>query len=561
MISWNSHRLNLVLQIVLTVLVVLLVFQLSNQFRVRIDMTEENRFSLSDQTKNLLERLDEDVYVEVYLAGELPSNFLRFQKSIRETLEEFSIYSNTNINYKFIDPSLAQSAKARNKYYQDLIQRGLQPTNLNYTQDGQTSQKWVFPGLILSYLGQEIGVNLLKGNRTTSPEEMINQSIEGLEYELASGLIQLSELRRKRVGLVVGHNEPDTAQLAGFTNLVLSKYDLFRLDLPEKKSPIVGYDLLVVAKPTSKFSNREKYLLDQYLMKGGKLLFFLDALRVNMDSASGDGTVAIPYETNLTDMLFKYGVRINQDYVVDLNCGDFPIVAGNIGNQPQIRMLPWPYFPIITNYGDHPVVKNLDAVMVRFGSTIDTVKAVGVKKTPLMLTSAHTKVLGSPVQVSFNDLKSELLPDKFQSGPKPVGYLLEGNFTSLYKNKFPPKGMSRGEMLEDGVDSKVVVIADGDLIRNELSLKDGKPLTLGMEPYSQAQYANEDLIMNLIDYLMDDDGIIQSRTKEIKIRPLDKVKIKEERLKWQVVNLGAPVLLLLLFGLAKAIIRKKKNQA
>lgn len=561
MISWNSHRLNLVLQIVLTVLVVWLVFQLSNQFRVRIDMTEENRFSLSDQTKNLLERLDEDVYVEVYLAGELPSNFLRFQKSIRETLEEFSIYSNTNINYKFIDPSLAQSAKARNKYYQDLIQRGLQPTNLNYTQDGQTSQKWVFPGLILSYHGREVGINLLKGNRTTSPEEMINQSIEGLEYELASGLIQLSELRRKRVGLVVGHNEPDTAQLAGFTNLVLSKYDLFRLNLPEKKSPIVGYDLLVVAKPASKFSNREKYLLDQYLMKGGKLLFFLDALRVNMDSASGDGTVAIPYETNLTDMLFKYGVRINQDYVVDLNCGDFPIVAGNIGNQPQIRMLPWPYFPIITNYGDHPVVKNLDAVMVRFGSTIDTVKAVGVKKTPLMLTSAHTKVLGSPVQVSFNDLKSELLPDKFQSGPKPVGYLLEGKFTSLYKNKFPPKGMSRGEMIEDGVDSKVVVIADGDLIRNELSLEDGKPLALGMEPYSQAQYANEDLILNLIDYLMDDDGIIQSRTKEIKIRPLDKVKIKEDRLKWQIVNLGAPVLLLLLFGLAKAIIRKKKNQA
>jgi ABC-2 type transport system permease protein len=548
------------LQIVLTFLVVWLVFQLANQFRVRIDMTEENRFSLSDQTKNLLERLDEDVYIEVYLAGELPSNFLRFQKSIRETLDEFSIYANTNINYKFIDPSLAQSAKARNKYYQDLIQRGLQPTNLNYTQDGQTSQKWVFPGLILSYHGQEIGINLLKGNRTTSPDEMINQSIEGLEYELASGLIQLSELRRKRVGLVVGHNEPDTAQLAGFTNLVLSKYDLFRLNLPERNSPIVGYDLLVVAKPASKFSNREKYLLDQYVMKGGKLLFFLDALRVNMDSASGDGTVAIPYETNLTDMLFKYGVRINQDYVVDLNCGDFPIVAGNIGNQPQIRMLPWPYFPIITNYGDHPVVKNLDAVMVRFASTIDTVKAVGVKKTPLMLTSAHTKVLGSPVQVSFNDLKSDLLPDKFQSGPMPVGYLLEGTFTSLYKNKFPPKGFNRNEMIENGVDSKVVVIADGDLIRNELSLEDGKPLALGMEPYSQAQYANEDLILNLIDYLMDDEGIIQSRTKEIKIRPLDKVKIKEEKLKWQVINLGAPLLLLVLFGLLKAVGRRRKNQ-
>ncbi|MFY0599081.1 MAG: gliding motility-associated ABC transporter substrate-binding protein GldG [Cyclobacteriaceae bacterium] len=560
MIDWNSHKLNLILQVVTTLLVVSLIFQLASSFRVRIDMTEENRFSLSDQTKNLLSRLDDEIYIEVYLGGELPSNFVRFKNSIRETLDEFAIYSNTNINYKFIDPSVAQSSQARNKYYQSLIDRGLQPTDLNYKKDGQTSQKWVFPGLILSYRGREIGINLLKGNRTTSPDEMINQSIEGLEYELASGLIQLSELRRKRVGLVVGHNEPDTSQIAGLTNLVLSKYDLFRLNLPSRKTSITGYDLLIISKPTSKFSNDEKYLLDQYLMKGGKLMFFLDALKVNMDSAFGDGTVAIPYETNLNDLLFKYGVRINLDYVADLNCGDMPIVAGNVGNQPRISMLPWPYFPVLTNYGDHPIMKNLDAVMLRFGSTMDTVKAVGIKKTPLMLTSAHTKVLGSPVQVSFNDLKSELLPDKFQSGPKAVGYLLEGSFTSLYKNKFPPKGFDRNEMIGDGADSKVVVIADGDLIVNELDPKDGNPLALGVEPYGQTRYANEDLIINLIDYLLDEEGVVQARTKEIKIRPLDKVKVKKERTKWQVINLALPMVLLLIFGFGKAVLRKKRNR-
>ncbi len=541
MINWNSHRLNLWLQLGLTLAVVWLIFQLAQQFRVRVDMTEENRYSLTDQTKNLLSRLDDDLYIEVYLEGELPSNFLRFQKSIRETLEEFGIYANTNVNYKFIDPSLAQSAQARNKYYQDLMKKGLQPTNLNYSKDGQTSQKWVFPGLILSYKGRERSINLLKGNRSSSPEEMINQSIEGIEYELASAIIQLSELRRKKVGLIVGHDEPDTAQLAGFSSVVLSKYDLFRVNLPQRNTPITGYDLLVIAKPTSSFSEQEKYLLDQYVMKGGKLLMFLDALRVNMDSASGDGTVAIPYETNLTDLLFKYGVRINQDYVVDLNCGDFPIVAGNIGNQPQIRMLPWPYFPIITNYGDHPMVRNLDAVMLRFASTIDTVKAVGIKKTPLMLTSAHTKVMGAPVVVSFNDLQSELLPDKFQSGPKPVGYLLEGAFTSLYKNKFPPSGMNKSEMISDGKESKIVVISDGDLIRNELSLEDGKPMSLGVEAYSKTRYANEDLLTNIMDYMLDDEGIVQSRKKEIKIRPLDKVRVKEERTKWQLINLVAPL--------------------
>ncbi|WP_258105806.1 gliding motility-associated ABC transporter substrate-binding protein GldG [Marinoscillum sp. MHG1-6] len=560
MINWKSHRLHLLLQLVLTLALVWLAFQLADRFRVRVDMTEEDRFSLTDQTKNLLNRLDEDVYVDVYLGGELPSNFLRFQKSIRETLEEFSIYAATTINYRFIDPSVAKSTQARNRYYQDLINRGLQPTNLSYSKDGQNSQKWVFPGVILSYRGRETAINLLKGNRTSSPDEMINQAIEGIEYELASGIIQLSELRRKKVGLVVGHNEPDTTQLAGFTNLILSKYDLYRLNLPEKNTAITGYDLLVVAKPTTGFSDREKFLLDQYVMKGGKLLFFLDALSVNMDSASGDGTVAIPYQTNLTDLLFKYGVRINQDYVTDLNCGDFPIVAGNIGNQPQIRMLPWPYFPVITNYGTHPAVRNLDAVMMRFTSSMDTVKAMGIKKTPLLLTSAHTKVIGAPIQVSFNDLKSDLLPDKFQAGPKVLGYLLEGPFTSLYKNKFPPRGFDRNKMIDEGTATKIVVLSDGDLIRNELSLEDGTPLSLGVEPYSQARYANEDLILNLVDYLMDEEGIIQSRTKEIKIRPLDKVRVKEERLKWQLINLVAPVLLLLVFGVVKMFVRKSKNK-
>lgn len=561
MINWKSHRLNLVLQGTITILFIWLVFQLAAHFRVRIDMTEENRFSLSDQTKNLLARLDEEVYIDIYLAGELPSNFLRFQKSIRETLDEFSIYSNTTINYKFIDPSIAKSTQARNKYYQGLIEKGIQPTNLNYSQDGQTSQKLIFPGLVMSYHGREIAINFLKGNRTNNLEEMINQSIEGLEYELASGLIQLSELRRKKVGLVIGHEEPDTEELAGLTNLILSKYDLFRLNLPEKNVPITGYDLLVIAKPAAKFSNKEKYLLDQYLMKGGKLLFFLDVLRIEMDSLfTESGTVAIPFDTGLGDLLFKYGVRINPNLAVDLNCGNLALVTGNIGNQPQISMLPWPHFPVITNYGDHPVVKNMDAVMVRFGSTIDTVKAIGIKKTPLMMTSSRSKILGPPVQISFNDLKTDLLPEKFQSGPQPLAYLLEGAFTSLYKNKFPPKGMSRDEMIETGVDSKIVVIADGDLIRNEFSLDEGNPLELGSEPYSQTKYANEDLIMNLVDYLMDDEGIIQSRTKEIEIRPLDKVKVKEDRLKWQVINLVVPIVLLLLFGFAKAIIRRKQNR-
>lgn len=556
----NSHKIGLFLDLTIGLMVILLLFQIAERFHVRLDLTEEKRYTIGEPTKSLLKRLDSDVLVEVYLAGEMPSNFKRFQKGIMETLEEFSIYADVNFDFKFIDPSQAASERARNQYFQGLINQGLQPSSINYTKDGNTSQKYVFPGAIISYQGKELAVNLLSGNRSTGVEEIINQSIEGLEYELANGIRQLTETGRKRVGLITGHNEPYDEQLAGLTNLVLSKYDLFRVNLPERATSITGYDLLLVTKPTTPFSEREKYLLDQYIMKGGKVAFFLDALRVNMDSAAGAGTVAIPYETNLNDLLFKYGVRINQNYVADLNCGDFPVVAGNIGDQPQIRMLPWPYFPIITNYGDHPVVKGMDAVMTRFASTMDTVKAVGVNKIPLMYTSENSKVLGAPVTVSFNDLQSDLLPEKFQGGPKAIGYLLEGRFSSLYKNRFPPKGFAKEETISDSQDSKLVVIADGDLIRNELSLEDGNPLALGVEPYSQTTYANEALIMNLMDYLLDEDGLIETRTKEVKIRPLDKVQVRQERAKWQVINLVVPILVLIFFGLVKFVWRRKVNR-
>lgn len=558
MINLNSHRLYHVLQLLVWGLGLFLIYQLANLAKWRLDLTEEKRYTLSDQTKSILSRLESEVYIEVYLAGELPSNFQRFQKSIGDMLLQFRDETPVQFDFKWVDPAQAESQQARNQYFQGLAEKGLQPTNLSYTADGQTSQKLIFPGAILYYQGQEIAVNLLKGSRTSDPETIINQSIEGLEYELINALVQASSPTRKKIGFVTGHNEPDTMQLAGFSNAILSKYDLYRINLPDRTAPLMGYDAIIIGKPTTAFSEVEKYLLDQYLMKGGKLLFFVDALRVNMDSASGEGTVAIPYELNLTDQLFRYGVRVNQDYLADLNCGDFPVVAGSLGNQAQVRMLPWPYFPLISNYGSHPSVRNLDAIMLRFASSIDTVKAPGIQKTPLLFTSAYTKMIGPPIQVSFNDLQSGLLPEKFQSGSRVAGYLLEGAFTSLYKNRFPPAGMDRNALIEKGIESKVVVIADGDLIRNELDIQDGTPLRLGVDAYTKTTYANEALLMNLLAYMTDEEGVVLTKSREVTIRPLDKVKVKEERLKWQVINLALPLVFLLLFGVVKTLMRKSK---
>jgi ABC-2 type transport system permease protein len=551
----SGQRLHTILTVAAGLLLIWLVTQVANQYRFRIDMTEEQRFSIADATKSTLKNLDADVFVEVFLAGDLPPEFQRFQKSIQETLDEFGIYG--EVQFKFTDPGQAKNQEARNRFFQDLVKRGIQPTNLNYRRDGQSSQLMIFSGAIVSIGAREIPVNLLSGNRTSGKDQVINESIESLEYEFISAIRQLTE-NQKRIGIVTGHGEPDSTQLAGLMGRISEKYRAFNVRLATRNEALTGYDALILPKPTKPFSEKEKYLLDQYVMRGGSLLVFYDALRVNMDSASEQGTIALPYQTNLDDLLFRYGVRVNKNYVLDLNSGTFPVVTGNFGEQAQIQQLPWPFFPVVTYYGDHPSVKGMDATLLRFASTIDTVKAPGIVKTPILKTSERTKVLSPPVRVSFNDLQGDLQPEFFTDGTQNIGYLLEGKFRSLYQNRFLPTGANKETFKETGESARIVIIADGDVVRNEFDLESGEPLDIGVDPYAQVNYANGELVTRLLDYLTDEDGLIMVRAKEIKIRPLDKVKVKEEKVKWQVINVGLPVLLILLMGLTKYYFRKRK---
>lgn len=551
-------RLHIVLQSITVVLSIWLINQLVNRFPLRWDLTEEKRYSVSDATKELLQSLDEEVFFDIYLEGDLPSNFERFKKSIAEMLDQFALESGNLVQYTFTDPSQASSNQARNQFYQSLIDKGVQVTNLSYKNaDGDKMEKLIFPGAIVSKGMNETAANLLKGNSAAGPEEMLNQAIEGLEYELASAIAQLEGGGAKRIAYIKGHGSPDSLEIAGLKSIILSKYELYEVALKGKKE-LIGYDAVIVGKPTKVFTEQEKYLIDQYLMKGGNLLYFIDALSVNMDSASGEGTVAIPYETNLTDQLFRYGVRVNQNYILDVNSGQFPVVAGNMGNQPQIQMIPWPFFPVMTNFSDHPSVRNLDAILGRFISEVDTVKAIGIKKTPLLTTSQYTKLLGPPVRVAFNDLRDKLRPELFTDGPKTIGYLLEGQFTSLYANRLIPGGFDKGGFIPKGQEGKVIVIGDGDIIRNDLDPETGEPLELGVEPFTKARYANQEFVLNLLDYLVDDSGLIETRSREVKIRPMDRVKVQNERTRWQIINIGLPVLLVLLMGGIKWYLRRRK---
>lgn len=558
MVILKSKKLGDLLVLANSLVFLVLVNLLTSHYFFRIDLTEEKRFSIKPQTKEMLSTLDDKVYVEVYLEGELNASFRRFQKAIRETLEEFRIYSDNHIEYIFVDPATAMSDNARNEFMQGLAQKGIIPTNVVDPKDGQVTEKIIFPGLLVSYGGFEKGVTLLKGNKASTSEEQINQSIEGVEYELANAIYTLVNTDRKRVGFVTGHNELDSLDIASFNNSLLELYDVFRVELSKKGSSLTKYDALIIAKPTQSFSLSEKFYLDQYIMQGGNVLFLIDKLEATMDSASAENYVAFPYQVNLDDQLFKYGIRINQDLIQDRNAGMYPVVTGESGGKPQIQLLPWPFFPLLNQYADHAITRNMDAVVAKFISSIDTVKADGILKTPILFTSQYSRRLSAPVAVSINDVRKNVKDESFSSSYIPVGYLLEGKFTSLFKNRFLPEGVEKDGYKENGIPAKLIVFADGDLIRNDVNPRNNQPQQLGYDPFTRYTFANEQLLMNAVAYLVNNSGLIAARNKEVKIRPLDKAKIRLEKTKWQFINLALPILFIIAYGIIRAMLRRRK---
>jgi gliding-associated putative ABC transporter substrate-binding component GldG len=531
--------------------------QLAGKFPVRWDLTEENRFTIQDATKDLLRNLDSEVYVDVYLEGELPSGFVRLKKSIKEILDEFKVYAGDNLQYRFVDPAQATSSSSRNQFYASLAEKGIQPSNVIDTKEGQRIEKLVFPGAVVAQGTREAGVLLLKGNKGVSPEQQLNQSIEGLEYELAAAIRGLSVGDRHRVGLVRGHGELSGREITDLTNSLSAQYEIGNVNLSIYQD-LIGYDALIVLKPIQPFSEEEKYNLDQFIMQGGKAMFFLDALHLDMDSIKGEGTYAFPYETNLDDMLFRYGVRINKDLVVDRFGQRYPIVVGTVGNQPNLQWMPWPFYPLINHTSDHPIVKNLDALSVRLVSSIDSVKAEGVRKTPLLFSSQYSLSADFPVKVSLNDLRKDFNPETFNQGPIPLGYLLEGKFTSLFKNRMLPAGISSEARIDEG-NSKIIIVGDGDMMSSQINPKTDRPLPMGFDLASQQEaFANRDFLINSMAYLLNDQGIINARNKEVMIRPLDTGRIAGQRVQWQVFNLLTPLLLLLIYGVIRHFIRKRK---
>jgi len=542
--------------LILLMLVILVNLGMRHQI-FRYDMTEENRYSMNKATISMLQNLEQPVYVEVYLAGDINAEFTRLQTAIKQTLEQFKTYAYGNLQYSFINPDEASSANARNEFYRYLVDKGIQPTTVYDSEEGRQSQKLIFPGAEVSYGGRSLPVILLNGNNAAGAGQAITQSIENLEYELASTIKSLANSERKSVALFQGKGSPSGNVLKGLNDAISSKYDLIPVQNTKRLS---NFDATIFIKPTGDFSNSELYDIDQYIMNGGKSLFFLDGLMMDVDSIKDYGAMALPIETGLDDLLFKYGVRVNNDILQDVNSGNFPIVTGNLGKDPQIQLLPWPYYIILNKYANHPIVRNMNAVYGKFVSSIDTVTANGVKKTPLIFTSDYTRKLKGPIHISFENLKENIKPENFNLKNVPITYLLEGEFTSAYQNRLPPEGTETAKRKNTSSQNSIIVASDGDLLLSEINKKNNQPFPLGVDPYAKhpSNFANDQLILNMLNYLLDEDGLIISRNKELKIRPLDKVKVSEDKLWLQLLNVALPILLIVLFGILRYYWRKRK---
>ena len=532
---------------------------LASQFFLRLDLTEDHRYSIAPATKEIVKKLDDVVFVEVYLEGELPPGFRRLQSAIRETLEEFRVYGGANIQYRFVDPSADRSPQARNELYQQLAKKGLQPTNLHDNENGRQVERIIFPGALVRYGEQEEPVLLLKGNQSASPETRLNQSVEGVEYELVAAIRRLTQKNRRKVAFLEGHGELPVPQVADLMGALQRYYDVTRVDLHDTPRLDSTIDAAIIARPTQAFSVSDQYKLDQFVLRGGRLVLCLDPLPVELDSVGEKGTFAVPIKTDLDELLFHWGARVNPDLLQDMVSQSIPMVTGIVGNQPQTQLIPWRFFPIINSFSKHPIVRNLDVVSTRFVSSIDTIAALGVRKTPLLFTSRYTRIMPAPVRVNFNESRQKPNPRVFNRGPQMVGVLLEGRNTSFFQNRLVEGSPLLNSFIkETRVPARIAVFADGDLPRNGINKKTNQPEALGYDKFVGVQFANRALLTNTIDYLLDEDNLLAVRGKEVQIRPLDRLRVEAERTAWQLLNTVVPLAMLAGAGVGRWLWRRRK---
>lgn len=567
----NKTKQTVWITILVVSLCVILLNMLSTRVYERLDLTKEGRYTLTEATEELLYNTDDVIYFKVFLDGEFPAGITRLKNATKDILDEFRSYGGSDIQYDFFDPLEGiDNLETKKKITEELVGKGIRPERL-IEQGEAYSEKVFFPYALAVLGGREYPIPLLEAQMNKGPQETIQESISLLEYKFANAVQKLQRPSREEIAFLEGHGELNNYQVASVGGELSQFYNVSRLNLKEQLVIPQNLDLLIVAKPTQKFDEPAKFKLDQYIMNGGKVLWLIDNLIADIDSLRPptNSFVAIPHELNLQDLLFKYGVRINDNLIQDMQCNPIPLavsVDAN-GNANQFDLFNWFYHPVFARTNnEHPVSRNLGAIAGEFASSLDTIKTKGaeVKKEFLLTSSKYSKALFSPVKVDVNIVKQEPDASKFTKSHLPVAIALEGKFVSVFKNRLPQETMEMINSMEEvtfkekSEDTKMIVIGDGDMIKNDIDGRTGQPFPLGYYKYTKKTFDNQQFIINSVEWLLDDSDVMTARSKDIKLRLLDSEKIKDEKTKWQLINIVAPLIFLILFGLIFTFLRKRK---
>ena len=580
---------NVIGKIILGALIICVFNFIANEFYFRIDLTKEKRFTLSTSSKNLLKKLDDDLYITVFLDGDLPIEYKQLQSATRDILNEYRLASDGRIKFDFEDILTGKDIKEKESILKEVFQKGLQIEQPELRPDEAPTEKYILPSGIVFYKGKEYPINLLKRQFGKSLEVEINSSIELLEYEIGTAIRKGLSGKSIKLAFSAGHGELSSLQTADIANSLSEFYSLDRINLnlrdsncykifasdvannPQKPvfsvlvegliNKLKSYKGLIVAKPVIEFTEPEKYILDQYVMNGGKVIFLVENLLAEMDSVAKYGQImTVNHGHNLDDILFQYGVKIKPNLVQDIQCHGIPAINQQT-NRPGFW--PWIFYPLFSAVDDNPVSRNLENVWGRYCSTIDTTARKTLKKTVLLRSSAQSRVAANPVLISLDILKNKQDPSNFRNGNQISAVLVEGEFISPFRYRDGVKRSFDLPFSESIAQNSMIVIGDGDLIRNQVS-SDGKVYPLGYDKFASKQFsapvefANKKFFLNCVDYLCDDNNLIEVRSKEVILRLLDKGKIKKDKLFWQSLNMILPIFMIMIFGFLNAFYRRKR---
>jgi gliding-associated putative ABC transporter substrate-binding component GldG len=560
------RRRNMVELLIAMVLVIFISFLSGKKF-FRVDLTSDKKYTLSQSSRQLMKDLDDVMLVRIYLDGDLPPEFLRFKKSIEDLMDDYRAYAGDKLQYEFVNLYDEPDEAIRNRMISELYDRGLNVTSIqSRDKEGGTSAKIIFPGAMISLKGVEMPVNLLKNNPSLSHEQNLVNSIQTLEYEFTRAIFSLRLDDVPRIAFVEGHGELDSLQTHSLMDELKNFFQVDRGYINGNLEALLNYKAIIIGRPFRTYSEADKFAIDQYIMRGGKVLFFLDPVNPFADSLAGGTTVALANQVGLEDLLFKYGIRINYNLLADMQCNLVPVNTAPAGEQARFNMMPWVYHPLLSGDPDHPVTRGLNYVKSEFISSLDTVGEgeTDMERTVLLATSSNSRKREVPLYISMEEITRKPDPALYDLSGIPVGILQEGIFTSFYKNYPVPEGVfpADAEVIPRSRPTSIFVASDGDIPANDVEFEGGiftaKPL--GYDRYTRQTFGNLDFVMNVINYMTDETGIMELRSREFKLRLLDRevMNNRTSLIKWKLVNTLVPLLLVLLSGVLIQLARRKK---